>query len=53
MVQYIGFVVNAPYTYGTASRNTIIGPGLVQLDMSLMRSIVFGDRSQRSFVGCF
>jgi len=38
------FVVNAPYTYGTASRNTIIGPGLVQLDMSLMRSIVFGDR---------
>ncbi len=38
------FVINAPYTYGTASRNTIIGPGLVQLDMSLMKSIVFGDR---------
>ena len=38
------FTINAPYTYGTAGRNTIIGPGLVQLDMSLMKSIVFGDR---------
>ena len=43
------FVKNAPYTYGTASRNTIIGPGLVQLDTSLMKSIVFGDRIATQF----
>src|ERR1039458_8593563 len=38
------FAVNAPYTYGNASRNTVIGPGLVELDMSLMKSIPIGDR---------
>ncbi len=38
------FAINAPYTYGTAGRNTITGPGLVQLDMSLMRTIPFGER---------
>jgi hypothetical protein len=43
------FVINAPYTYGTASRNTINGPGLVQLDTSLMKSIVFADRVATQF----
>jgi hypothetical protein len=38
------FAINAPYTYGTAGRNTIIGPGLVELDMSLMKTIPFGER---------
>ncbi len=38
------FVVQPAFTYGTASRNTIIGPGLVQLDMSLMKAIPIGDR---------
>lgn len=38
------FAINAPFTYGNAGRNTIIGPGLVQLDMSLMKTITVRER---------
>jgi len=38
------FAMNAPYTFGNARRNSIIGPRLVDLDMSLMRSIPLGER---------
>lgn len=33
------FAVPAPGTFGNAGRNTIEGPGIVNLDMSLMKSI--------------
>ncbi len=41
------FTAPAPGTYGTASRNSIEGPGTVSIDGSLSRTIQFG--STRSF----
>ncbi len=38
------FAINAPYTFGNARRNSIIGPRLVDLDMSLMRRVNFTER---------
>jgi hypothetical protein len=32
------FVANAPFTYGNAGRNILLGPGLVNLDLALHKS---------------
>jgi hypothetical protein len=38
------FVANAPYTYGDAGRNIIIGPGLVNVDLALHKSFRITER---------
>jgi hypothetical protein len=43
------FVPNPAYTFGNAGRNSVEGPGLIDLDMSLMKSIPFGDRVASQF----
>ena len=41
------FVVPVPGTFGDAARNTIIGPGSVVANISLMRSFQLGDSRRR------
>jgi hypothetical protein len=36
------FVVQPQFTYGNAERNSIIGPGMFNFDMSIMRNFRFG-----------
>jgi hypothetical protein len=36
------FVRNAPFTYGDAGRNIIVGPGIFTTDMSIIRNVLFG-----------
>ncbi len=38
------FVANAPYTYGDAGRNSVRGPGLVNLDLALHKSFRITER---------
>jgi hypothetical protein len=38
------FTLPAPGQFGDAGRNTIIGPGTVQVDMSISKNITIGDR---------
>jgi hypothetical protein len=38
------FVYNAPYVYGNDGRNNIIGPGIVETDLSLTKTIKAGER---------
>jgi hypothetical protein len=38
------FVKQTAFTFGNDSRNNVIGPGVVDLDMSLMKTIPFGER---------
>jgi hypothetical protein len=39
------FVAPAQFTYGNAGRNIVIGPGIFNTDMSLLRNVRFGTRS--------
>jgi hypothetical protein len=43
------FVPNPAYTFGNAGRNSVEGPGLIDLDMSLMKSVPFGERVMSQF----
>jgi hypothetical protein len=38
------FAANAPYTYGDAGRNIIVGPGLANLDLALHKSFRISER---------
>ncbi len=43
------FIVPASGTYGNAGRDTLIGPGLTTLDVSLLKNIVMGERMKLQF----
>ncbi len=43
------FVQPAPFTFGTAGRNVVTGPGLGNLDMSLQRSFKFREGRRAEF----
>jgi len=38
------FLANAPYTYGNAGRNIIVGPGLANIDLALHKSFQITER---------
>jgi hypothetical protein len=38
------FVYNAPYIYGNDGRNNIIGPGVIETDLSLTKTMKFTER---------
>jgi hypothetical protein len=38
------FVYNAPYIYGNDGRNNIIGPGIIETDLSLTKTILAKER---------
>jgi hypothetical protein len=39
------FAIPPPYTFGSAGRNILIGPGLATVDLSLSRRFHFGERA--------
>jgi hypothetical protein len=43
------FSTPAPYTYGNAGRNTLIGPGRVNWDMSLFKDFTLHEQTQLQF----
>jgi hypothetical protein len=43
------FVQQAQYTYGNAERNSIIGPGIFNFDMSIMRNFKFASSKNLQF----
>jgi hypothetical protein len=43
------FVVQPRGTFGNVGRNTVIGPGLVQIDASLLKSFYFTERTRLQF----
>jgi Carboxypeptidase regulatory-like domain/TonB dependent receptor len=48
------FVANAPYTYGNAARNTIQGPGTINLDLGTYKQFGITEKAQAQFrVECF
>jgi hypothetical protein len=48
------FVNQKPFSYGNAGRNTIIGPGIIDLDASLSKTFSFGERRRLDFrAECF
>lgn len=38
------FVYQAPYTYGNTGRNTILGPGVIETDLSLSKNVKVTER---------
>ena len=42
------FQLPAPFTFGNAGRNIVRGPGVVQVDVSLARTIAVGERAKFS-----
>jgi len=48
------FVNQAPYHYGNAGRDTIIGPGIIEMDASLAKMFNFTERQRLEFrAECF
>ena len=47
------FAIPAPGTFGNLGRNTIIGPGLVDLDFSLEKNFPIGEKLRAQFRGEF
>jgi hypothetical protein len=45
------FTTPALYTFGNAGRNTIVGPGMSQFDVSLNRNFRFGEERKLQFRG--
>jgi len=47
-VEYAGraFLIAAPFTFGNAGRNVLIGPAFVSLDTAVVRSVRFGARQR-------
>lgn len=43
------FVRNAPFTYGNAGRNILVGPGRYNLDVSLLKSVAINERVRLQF----
>jgi hypothetical protein len=43
------FSLPALYTFGTAPRNAVIGPGAVELDLSLQKEIALAERARLQF----
>jgi hypothetical protein len=43
------FAIPPPYTFGSAGRNILIGPGLATVDLSLSRRFHFGERASALF----
>ncbi|HUS07901.1 MAG TPA: hypothetical protein VMZ52_16480, partial [Bryobacteraceae bacterium] len=43
----LAFIIPTPGHFGTAGRNTIIGPGFLSMNMGLMRSFRLGDDRRR------
>jgi hypothetical protein len=43
------FVTPPPFKYGNAGRSTILGPGYINLDLSVLRSFQITERSQLEF----
>ncbi len=43
------FALPEPFTFGTARRNSVVGPGYATLDLSLAKSVGLGSRRQVEF----
>ncbi|MCC6589935.1 MAG: TonB-dependent receptor [Bryobacterales bacterium] len=43
------FAVPAPYTFGSAGKNTLIGPGLITIDASVYKNFRFAERVNLQF----
>ena len=46
------FPIPAPYTHGNATRNTLSGPGMKDLDAGLLKSITIAKVSREAKVEC-
>ena len=43
------FALPAPYTFGNAGKNTLVGPGLITVDVSVYKNFTFAERVNLQF----